>query len=98
MRLVLFGPPGCGKGTQAQLLREREGLAYVGTGEMLRAAVAAGTPLGRQVGPLMSEGQLVPDELVIGIVAEYFTGHRPDRYVLDGYPRTAAQAEALDRL
>jgi adenylate kinase len=98
MRLVLFGPPGSGKGTQAQLLKDREGLALIGTGDMLRAAVEAGTPLGRKVEPLMREGQLVPDDLVNGIVAEYFARHHPVRFVLDGYPRTVPQAEVFDQL
>jgi adenylate kinase len=93
MRLVLVGPPGCGKGTQAQLLVERLNLRYIGTGEMLREAIRQRTPTGLQAIPYMERGELVPDSLVNGVVALFFQGdEKPTRFVLDGYPRTEAQA------
>lgn len=93
MRLVLVGPPGCGKGTQAQLLVERLNLRYIGTGEMLREAIRQRTPTGLQAIPYMERGELVPDSLVNGVVAQFFQGdEKPIRFVLDGYPRTEAQA------
>ena len=99
MRLVLVGPPGSGKGTQAKLLVERLGLAYVGTGEILRDAIRRGTAMGRQVEPLIKQGLLVPDPIVNDVVAELFRGpNRPDRFVMDGYPRTYSQAIAFDAL
>ena len=97
MNLVLFGPPGAGKGTQAKILQERRGWPQLSTGEMLRAAVAAGTPLGREVESILAKGEFVSDETVIGIIAERFD--RPDcaaGAVFDGFPRTIRQAEALD--
>lgn len=99
MNLVLFGPPGAGKGTQAARLRDRHGLAHLSTGDMLRAAVAADTLVGRQVGDIMATGRLVSDELICGVVAERIEA--PDcasGFILDGFPRTLAQAEALDRM
>lgn len=99
MRLVLFGPPGCGKGTQAQRLHDKLGLAHLSTGDMLRAAVAAGTETGRRAKAIMEAGELVPDEAVIGIIAERLD--EPDAargFLLDGFPRTLAQARALDAL
>jgi adenylate kinase len=99
MRLVLIGAPGSGKGTQAELLVNRLGLAYVGTGEMLRAAIAADTPTGRLAKPLMDQGLLVPDTLVNDVVADLLRQKsRPEKFVLDGYPRTYAQAIAFDAL
>jgi adenylate kinase len=95
--LLLLGPPGAGKGTQAVRLAARVGVPHVSTGELLRAAVAAGTPLGREAKAFMDRGELVPDHIVIGLAAERLA--RPDAksgFVLDGFPRTAAQAEALD--
>lgn len=95
-RLVLIGPPGAGKGTQAALLAKRVGVPKVSTGDMLREAITASTPLGRQAAPLMERGELVPDELLIGIVRERLA--RPDTrhgYILDGFPRTVRQAEGL---
>ncbi|MGH6865283.1 MAG: adenylate kinase [Methyloceanibacter sp.] len=99
MNLVLLGPPGAGKGTQAKLLQDRHKLTQLSTGDMLRAAVAGGTPLGRQAGAIMERGELVPDELVIKLIAERIDAASPSQgFILDGFPRTIGQAEALDRL
>jgi adenylate kinase len=99
MRLVLVGPPGSGKGTQARLLADRLGLAYVGTGDRLRDAIRQGTPAGRAIEPLLRDGRFAPDPVVNDLVAELFRrDDRPDRFVTDGYPRTAAQAAAFDAL
>lgn len=99
MRLVLVGAPGSGKGTQAELLVKRLGLAYVGTGAILRDAVARGTPMGQLVKPLMDQGLLVPDAIVNDVVCELLQRpDHPERLVLDGYPRTQAQAIAFDQL
>ncbi len=98
MNLVLLGPPGAGKGTQAKLLEDSRSLAKLSTGDMLRAAVAAGTELGRKAGDIMERGQLVPDELVIKLIAEHIDKDKGKGFILDGFPRTIAQAEALDQL
>jgi adenylate kinase len=99
MNLVLLGPPGAGKGTQAKRLQDLRSLVQLSTGDMLRAAVAAGTELGRQAGELMEQGQLVPDALVIGLIAESMDeGKGGEGFILDGFPRTIGQAEALDTL
>jgi adenylate kinase len=99
MILVLLGPPGAGKGTQANLLETERSLVKLSTGDMLRAAVAAGTELGRKAGDIMERGQLVPDDLVIGLIAERLDAGGTSRgFILDGFPRTIAQAKALDRL
>jgi adenylate kinase len=99
MRLIMLGPPGAGKGTQSQRLVEKHGIVQLSTGEMLRSAVAAGTPIGLKAKDLMARGALVPDDIVVGIVSDRI--EEPDAkngFVLDGFPRTVAQAEALDRL
>lgn len=99
MNLVLLGPPGAGKGTQAKLLEDSRSLVKLSTGDMLRAAVAAGTPLGRKAGAIMARGELVPDDLVIKLIAERIDeGGAGKGYILDGFPRTIPQAEALDLL
>lgn len=96
MRLILLGPPGCGKGTQAKLLSKRMELEHIGTGDLLRAAINAGTPVGVRAKPFVEAGQLVPDEVVNDLVAERFgRDDRPSRFVLDGYPRRRPQAEFL---
>jgi adenylate kinase len=99
LNLVLFGPPGAGKGTQAKVLVDSRGLPQLSTGEMLRAAVKAGTPLGRKVEALLTKGELVSDDIVIDIIAQRYD--QPDcakGAVFDGFPRTIAQAEALDAM
>ena len=99
MNLVLFGPPGAGKGTQAKILQERRGWPQLSTGEMLRAAVAAKTPLGRTVEDILAKGAFVSDETVIGIIADrYDRADCVNGAVFDGFPRTIRQAEALDQM
>ena len=99
MRLILLGPPGAGKGTQAQRMVHRYGIVQLSTGEMLRGAVAAGTPVGLKAKDIMASGALVPDEIVVGIISDRLD--QPDAakgFILDGFPRTVPQAEALDEL
>jgi adenylate kinase len=99
VRLIFLGPPGAGKGTQARELAREWGVPQIATGEMLRGAVAAGTPLGREAQRIMETGALVPDDVMIGLIAERL--RQPDAvngFILDGFPRTITQAEALDRL
>jgi adenylate kinase len=99
MRIILLGPPGSGKGTQAKLLCQRNQLEHISTGDMLRQAMNQQTPLGVRARSFIVSGQLVPDELVNELVAERFArADRPSSFILDGYPRTHAQAVYLDKL
>jgi adenylate kinase len=96
MNLIFLGPPGAGKGTQAKILAERFGFRQISTGDLLRANVEAGTPLGFEAKPIMDSGGLVPDELIVRVIEAEFEGGGP--FLFDGFPRTVAQAQALDDL
>ena len=99
INLVLLGPPGAGKGTQAEILRERLGLEHLSTGDILRAEMKAGTELGKKAKEYVEKGELVPDEVIIGMIREKLLALPKEKgFLLDGFPRTVAQAEALDEL
>ena len=99
LNLVLFGPPGAGKGTQSQKLIEKYGLIHLSTGDLLRGEISQGTALGLEAKKLMDEGKLVPDEVVIGMISNKLDTNRGAKgFIFDGFPRTVAQAEALDSL
>jgi len=99
MRILLLGPPGSGKGTQGKLLSERLGVPAISTGDILRQAVKEGTPLGRQAQAIMASGELVPDEVIVGLIRERIAQRDArDGFILDGFPRTVPQAEALETM
>ncbi|MBC7133459.1 MAG: adenylate kinase [Roseovarius sp.] len=98
MNIILLGPPGAGKGTQAQHLVESRGMIQLSTGDMLRAARDSGTEMGRIVADVMARGDLVTDEIVIGLIRERLQGERAGGFIFDGFPRTLAQADALEAL
>jgi len=99
LNLVLFGPPGAGKGTQSQKLIEKHGLIHLSTGDLLRSEISQGTELGLEAKKLMDHGSLVPDEVVIGMISHKLDANKGAKgFIFDGFPRTVAQAEALDQL
>jgi len=100
MRFILFGPPGVGKGTQAKVLSEKYQLSHISTGDMLRASIKEGTSLGLKAKSYIDDGQLVPDDVIIGIIEEFISDveNRKNGFILDGFPRTVSQAEALNHL
>ncbi len=99
MNIILLGPPGCGKGTQGEILAERTGIVRVSTGDLLRDAAGKGTALGKRAKSFMDQGLLVPDDIIIGLLREVLASPRASKGVLmDGFPRTVAQAEAVDAL
>ena len=99
LNVVLFGAPGCGKGTQSELLEKMFGLSHISTGEIIRSHIKAQTPLGQQMAEYISRGELAPDSVVIGMVEEYLNQNKGIKgTIFDGFPRTTAQAEAFDKL
>ena len=96
LNVVLFGAPGCGKGTQSELLEKKFGLSHISTGEIIRSHIKAQTPLGQQMSEYISRGELAPDSVVIGMVEEYLNQNKGVKgTIFDGFPRTTAQAEAF---
>ena len=99
LNVVLFGAPGCGKGTQSELLEKKFGLSHISTGEIIRSQIKAQTPLGQQMAEYISRGELAPDSIVIGMVENYLNDNKDIKgTIFDGFPRTTAQAEAFDKL
>ena len=98
MNLILLGPPGAGKGTQARILVDERNMVQLSTGDMLRAAQSSGTEMGKRVADVMARGELVTDEIVIGLIEEQLTTVKADGFIFDGFPRTLAQADALGAL
>ncbi len=98
MNIILLGAPGAGKGTQARILVENRGMIQLSTGDMLRAARTSGTEMGKRVAAIMDAGQLVTDQIVIGLIAEQIDAHPEGGFIFDGFPRTLAQADALEAL
>lgn len=99
MRIIIFGPPGAGKGTQASLISDEYDIPHLSTGEIFRSAIKNETPLGKEVKSILDSGELVPDEKVVGLVEEELKDNKYDKgYILDGFPRTVPQAEAFDTL
>ena len=98
MNIILLGPPGAGKGTQAQILVEKRGMIQLSTGDMLREAKDSGTEMGKVVADVMARGELVTDEIVIGLIREKLEGDKKGGFIFDGFPRTLAQADALGEL
>jgi len=98
MNLILLGPPGAGKGTQSRLLVEKRGMVQLSTGDMLRAARSSGTEMGRRVAAVMDRGELVTDDIVIGLIAEHLKAGSAGGFIFDGFPRTLGQADALAEL
>lgn len=99
LNVVLFGAPGCGKGTQSELLEKKFGLSHISTGEIIRSHIKAQTPLGQQMAEYISHGELAPDSVVIGMVEEYLNQNKGIKgTIFDGFPRTTAQAEAFDKM
>lgn len=98
MNIILLGPPGAGKGTQARLLTDQRGMVQLSTGDMLRAAQSSGTEMGKRVADVMARGDLVTDEIVIGLIREQLEGDEKGGFIFDGFPRTLAQADALEAL
>ena len=98
MNIILLGPPGAGKGTQARILVEGRGMIQLSTGDMLREARTSGTEMGKKVAAIMDAGELVTDEIVIGLIEEKLEGDHGGGFIFDGFPRTLAQADALDAI
>ncbi len=99
LNIILFGAPGCGKGTQAELLKEKYGVEHISTGAVIRSEIERGTELGLSMQSYIAKGELAPDAIVLGMVRNYITSHRDAKgNIFDGFPRTTAQAEAFDEL